>query len=60
MIGYACVATQDQNLEMQREALTKAGCQNVFEDKLSGARIDRPGLSENIKMLCKGNTQVVW
>lgn len=45
---------------MQREALTKAGRQKVFEDKLSDTRTDPPGLSKNIKMLRKGNTQVVW
>ncbi|MEN1403123.1 recombinase family protein, partial [Pseudomonas aeruginosa] len=38
LIGYARVSTQDQNLELQREALSKAGCKKVFEDKVSGTR----------------------
>jgi DNA invertase Pin-like site-specific DNA recombinase len=60
LIGYARVSTQDQNLELQRDALTKAGCQRVYEDKLSGARTDRPGLSKILEMLRKGDTLVVW
>lgn len=60
LIGYARVSTQDQNLELQREALTKAGCQKIFEDKLSGARGDRPGLSKILELLRKGDTLVVW
>ncbi|HDR8956233.1 TPA: recombinase family protein, partial [Burkholderia vietnamiensis] len=51
LIGYARVSTQDQNLELQREALSKAGCKKVFEDKVSGTRADRPGLAKTLEML---------
>ena len=60
LIGYARVSTQDQNLEFQRDALTKAGCQKVFEDKVSGTRADRPGLAKALEMLRDGDTLVVW
>jgi DNA invertase Pin-like site-specific DNA recombinase len=60
LIGYARVSTQDQNLELQREALTKAGCQKVFEDKVSGTRADRPGLAKTLEMLREGDILVVW
>ena len=60
LIGYARVSTQDQNLELQQEALIKAGCQKLFEDKVSGTRADRPGLSKALEMLREGNTLVVW
>jgi DNA invertase Pin-like site-specific DNA recombinase len=60
LIGYARVSTQDQNLELQREALTKAGCKKVFEDKVSGTRADRPGLAKAQEILREGDTLVVW
>ena len=60
LIGYARVSTQDQNLELQREALSKAGCKKVFEDKVSGTRADRPGLAKTLEMLREGDTLVVW
>jgi len=60
LIGYARVSTQDQNLDLQRDALTKAGCQKVFEDKVSGTRADRPGLGKAQEMLREGDTLVVW
>jgi hypothetical protein len=56
LIGYARVSTQDQNLELQREALSKAGCKKVFEDKVSGTRADRPGLAKTLEMLREGDT----
>ncbi len=60
LIGYARVSTQDQNLELQQEALSKTGCQRVFEDKVSDTRADRPGLTKAMEMLREGDTLVVW
>lgn len=60
LIGYARVSTQDQNLELQREALTKAGCERIFEDRASGSRTDREGLARAMDMLRSGDTLVVW
>ena len=60
LIGYARVSTQDQNLELQRDALIKAGCQKVFDDKVSGTRAERPGLAKAMEMLRDGDTLVVW
>ena len=42
LIGYARVSTDDQDLRLQRAALKDAGCRRVFEEKVSGARRDRP------------------
>ncbi len=60
LLGYARVSTHDQSLELQREALAKAGCRMVFEDKVSGTRADRPGLAKALEMLREGDTLVVW
>ena len=59
-IGYARVSTQDQNLDLQSEALTKAGCEKIFNDKISGSRAERPGLTKALEMLREGDTLVVW
>jgi DNA invertase Pin-like site-specific DNA recombinase len=59
-IGYARVSTEDQHLELQTHALSQAGCQRVFTDKMSGTRNDRPGLNEALSHLRKGDTLVVW
>lgn len=60
LIGYARVSTQDQNLELQIEALTKAGCKKIFEDKISGSRSVRPGLAQTLEVLREKDTLVVW
>jgi len=60
LIGYARVSTQDQNLELQVEALQKAGCKKIFEDRASGNRAERPGLAKAQENLREGDTLVVW
>lgn len=60
LIGYARVSTQDQNLELQIEALQKAGCKKIFEDRMSGSRAERPGLAQARDGLRAGDTLVVW
>jgi DNA invertase Pin-like site-specific DNA recombinase len=60
LIGYARVSTQDQNLELQRKALIDAGCEKIFDDKVSGSRSERPGLAQALGMLRDGDTLVVW
>ncbi len=60
LIGYARVSTQDQNLDLQTDALFKTGCEKIFEDKLSGSRAERPGFAKALEMLRGGDTLVVW
>jgi DNA invertase Pin-like site-specific DNA recombinase len=59
-IGYMRVSTEDQNLSLQRDALTAAGCDRIFEDKASGARDDRTGLAQALSHLREGDCLVVW
>lgn len=59
-IGYARVSTQEQNLDLQKDALTKAGCERIFEDQISGATTTRPGFDKAMEQLRPGDTLVVW
>jgi len=58
-LGYARVSTQDQDLDLQRQRLTEAGCEMLFEEKISGARCHRPKLEELIDKLRKADVLVV-
>lgn len=59
-IGYARVSTQDQNLDLQTDALIKAGCELIFKEKVSGKSKERPELLKLFEKLRKGDTVVVW
>jgi DNA invertase Pin-like site-specific DNA recombinase len=60
LIGYARVSTEDQNLNMQRDALENAGCEQIFTDRVSGTKARRPGLEQALSHLRAGDTLVVW
>lgn len=60
LIGYARVSTADQNLALQTDALTKAGCERIFTEKASGAVSDRAGLAEALAFAREGDSLVVW
>lgn len=61
LIGYARVSTQDQNLDLQRDALTRAGCEKIFEEKKSGkAGTKRPALESALAYLRPEDVLVVW
>lgn len=59
-IGYARVSTDDQNLDLQRDALKKARCNTIYEEAASGKNTDRAELGQCRKALRKGDTLVVW
>ncbi|EEI7352938.1 TPA: flagellar phase variation DNA invertase Hin [Salmonella enterica subsp. enterica serovar Javiana] len=59
-IGYIRVSTIDQNIDLQRNALTSANCDRIFEDRISGKIANRPGLKRALKYVNKGDTLVVW
>jgi DNA invertase Pin-like site-specific DNA recombinase len=62
LIGYARVSTNEQNLDLQRDALRKAGvsAKNIFTDKITGTKVERVGLAQALTHLREGDTLVVW
>src|SRR5512132_3598747 len=60
LIGYARVSTSDQTLDLQKDALQKAGCDRIFTDTASGAKAERIGLDEALSHLRDGDSLVVW
>ena len=59
-IGYARISTQDQKLDLQKQALETAGCKKIYEDVISGSKDQRPGLAMAMEVLRKGDALVVW
>jgi DNA invertase Pin-like site-specific DNA recombinase len=60
LIGYARVSTSDQTLDLQKDALERAGCSKIFTDAASGATAERTGLDEALNYVRGGDTLVVW
>ena len=60
LIGYARISTTEQNLDLQKDALLKVGCNKIFTDTASGAKTERIGLDEALTHLREGDTLIVW
>ena len=59
LVGYAGVSTDDQDLTLQRTALKQAGCKRIYQEKVSGAKRDRPALTRMLDQLREGDVVVV-
>jgi DNA invertase Pin-like site-specific DNA recombinase len=60
IIGYARVSTQDQNLELQLDALKQYGCEEVYQEKVTGTKKDRSQLDELIKIIRPGDKVIIY
>ena len=59
-IGYARVSTLEQNLELQLQALKKAGCRRIFQEKISAGTRNRPEFQRMLDQIRAGDAIVVW
>ncbi len=60
LIGYVRVSTAEQNADLQINELNKAECEKIFQDKVSGAKTERPGIQDAFDFLREGDCLVVW
>jgi len=60
LIGYMRVSTGEQSLDLQRDALERAGCERVYDDVCSGRATDRPGLAQALEVARDGDALAVW
>jgi DNA invertase Pin-like site-specific DNA recombinase len=60
IIGYARCSSADQNVDLQRDALARAGAERIFEEHASGARDDRHELAKALDHLRRGDTLIIW
>ena len=60
LVGYARVSTHDQHLDLQNDALKRAGCDKIFVDETTGATKERAGLKHTLDLLRKDDTLIVW
>jgi DNA invertase Pin-like site-specific DNA recombinase len=59
LFGYARVSTLDQNPDTQLDALQRAGCDEIFQDKITGVSTSRPALDQLVSQLRAGDTVMV-
>lgn len=60
LIGYMRVSTGEQNLDLQRDALERVGCERIYDDVCSGRATERPGLAKALDVARDGDALVVW
>lgn len=60
LVSYARASTDDQQLDLQTDALTQAGCEKIFTDEMSGVKTERPGLADALTFMRARDTLVVW
>lgn len=60
LIGYARVSKNEQNLDLQTDALKNIGIEKIYLDKVSGIKSEKPQLNELLNFMRKGDTLTVW
>lgn len=58
--GYIRLSKQDQNYDLQNDALKSVGCDHIFSEKMTGTNLERPELLKLLSTLAKGDSLIVW